>query len=65
MELNQLKCDMTENPSYDEVCNQGTGHAETVHVIYDSGVIPLEFLLELYYEAVDPVSHNRQDGKKQ
>ncbi|KAF5035435.1 Peptide methionine sulfoxide reductase MsrA/MsrB [anaerobic digester metagenome] len=52
----------TENPTYEEVCNQNTGHAETVYVIYDSDILPLEFLLELYYEAVDPVSHNRQGG---
>ena len=52
----------TQNPTYDEVCNQNTGHAETVYVIYDSAVLSLEFLLELYFEAVDPVSHNRQGG---
>lgn len=52
----------TESPTYEEVCNQNTGHAETVYVSYDSDILPLEFLLELYYEAVDPVSHNRQGG---
>ncbi|MFT3983084.1 MAG: peptide-methionine (R)-S-oxide reductase MsrB [Lachnospiraceae bacterium] len=52
----------TRNPTYEEVCNQNTGHAETVSVIYDPGVVTLEFLLELYYEAIDPVSHNRQGG---
>ena len=52
----------TENPTYEEVCNQNTGHAETVQVIYDAGVLSLEFLLKLYYEVVDPVSHNRQGG---
>jgi len=53
---------ITENPTYEEVCYQNTGHAETVHVIYDSGTISLIFLLELYYKAIDPVSHNRQGG---
>lgn len=52
----------TENPTYEAVCYQNTGHAETVHVVYDATIIPLEFLLELYYEAVDPVSINRQGG---
>lgn len=52
----------TVNPTYEEVCNQNTGHAEAVRVIYDPGVIPLEFLLELYYESIDPVSINRQGG---
>lgn len=50
----------TQYPSYEEVCYNNTGHAETVRVVYDSRVMPLEFLLELYYEAIDPVSINRQ-----
>jgi peptide methionine sulfoxide reductase msrA/msrB len=50
----------TENPSYEEVCYNNTGHAETVRVVYDPRVVPLELLLELYYEAIDPVSINRQ-----
>jgi len=50
----------TDNPTYKEVCYNNTGHAETVRVVYDPGVIPLEFLLELFYEAIDPVSVNRQ-----
>jgi peptide methionine sulfoxide reductase msrA/msrB len=50
----------TENPTYEEVCYHGTGHAETVRVEYDSHVLPLAFLLELFYSAIDPVSVNRQ-----
>ncbi len=52
----------TENPTYEEVCYRNTGHAETVRVVYDSTIIPLEFLLKLYYESIDPVSVNRQGG---
>lgn len=52
----------TKNPTYEEVCYQNTGHAEAVHVVYDSEVIPLGILLELYYEVIDPVSVNRQGG---
>lgn len=52
----------TEHPTYEEVCRQNTGHAETVHVTYDPALVSLEFLLDLYYEAVDPVSVNRQGG---
>ncbi|MGE4354519.1 MAG: peptide-methionine (R)-S-oxide reductase MsrB [Oscillospiraceae bacterium] len=52
----------THNPTYEEVCYKDTGHAETVHVVYDPEIVPLEFLLALYYEAVDPVSVNRQGG---
>ncbi len=52
----------TLNPTYEEVCTNNTGHVETVHVVYDPGIVSLEFLLELYYEAIDPTSYNRQGG---
>ncbi|SBV90799.1 Methionine-R-sulfoxide reductase [uncultured Eubacteriales bacterium] len=50
----------TENPSYQEVCHSGTGHAETVKVEYDEALLGLPFLLERYYDVIDPVSVNRQ-----
>ncbi len=50
----------TQNPTYEEVCFQNTGHAETVKVVYDPEVLTLSFLLELYYEAIDPLAVNRQ-----
>ena len=50
----------TESPTYEEVFHHNSGHAETVKVTYDPTVLTLEFLLDLYYEAIDPVSHNRQ-----
>ncbi len=52
----------TENPTYQEVCHNHTGHAETVRVTYDPAVVSLAFLLSLFYEAIDPVSVNRQGG---
>ena len=52
----------TENPTYEDVCHHETGHAETVRVVYDPVILQLEFLLELYYESIDPVSVNRQGG---
>ena len=52
----------TENPTYEDVCRKDTGHAETVKVEYDPHRLPLGFLLELYYEAIDPLSLNRQGG---
>ena len=52
----------TENPTYEDVCYRNTGHAEVVKVVFDASVLPLEFLLELYYESVNPVSMNRQGG---
>lgn len=52
----------TENPTYEEVCYSGTGHVETVRVLYDETVCPLPFLLDVFCHAVDPTSVNRQGG---
>lgn len=52
----------TENPSYEEVCRCGAGHAETVRVKYDADKIDLPSLLERFYEIIDPTSLNRQGG---
>lgn len=49
----------TENPSYEEVCS-GSGHAETVHVQYDPGVVSLETLTKQLFKIINPVSKNRQ-----
>ncbi len=53
---------ITENPIYEEVCSGKTGHAETVKVEYDSNIISLPFLLDLFYESINPVSVNKQGG---
>ncbi len=50
----------TQNPSYEDVCNKGTGHAETVKVLYDANEISLEFILKLYYDIINPLTKNRQ-----
>lgn len=52
----------TANPTYEEVCRRGTGHAETVRVKYDSDKIDLAFLLDQYYGIIDPTSVDRQGG---
>lgn len=48
------------DPTYSEVCSGNTGAAETVKVSYDPEQISLGTLLDLYYETIDPTSHNRQ-----
>lgn len=53
---------ITENPSYEEVCTGLTGHAEAVKIIYDENLLPLSFLLNLFYKAIDPTTINRQGG---
>jgi len=50
----------TIEPSYEDVRNGGTGHAETVKVIYDASLVSLETLLSMYFEIIDPTSVNRQ-----
>jgi methionine-S-sulfoxide reductase len=50
----------TANPSYEEVCHNDTGHAETVRVEYNPDTLGLPFLLDLFYDAIDPTSMNHQ-----
>ncbi len=38
----------------------GSGYAEAVKVVYDPAVAPLAFLLDLFYDAIEPTSVNRQ-----
>jgi len=52
----------TEAPTYRQVCDEGTGHAEVVKVVYDPEQISLTFLLERFYEVIDPTSLNKQGG---
>lgn len=51
---------LTENPTYKEVYTDKTGHAETVHVRYNPEVVSLEFLLRMFFKAIDPTSLNKQ-----
>ena len=48
-------------PTYEEVCND-SGHAETVRVVYDEGIISTDQLLRYYFMTIDPTSLNRQGG---
>ena len=50
----------TENPTYEEVCRDNTGHAETVRVKYDENSITLKFLLDMFLDIIDPTLLNRQ-----
>lgn len=50
----------TSSPTYKEVYTDTTGYAETVHVAYDDEVLTLRALIELYFQAIDPTSLNKQ-----
>ena len=50
----------TDNPTYEQVYTDTTGYAETVHVVYDADVVSLDFLLSMFFVAIDPTSLNKQ-----
>ena len=50
----------TANPTYEQVCRDNTGHAETVLVEYDPDLISLEKLLTEFFKNIDPTTKNRQ-----
>lgn len=54
----------TKNPSYEDVCQKNTGHAETVHVYYDPSVLSLDNLIKGFFKVVDPTSLNRQGNDR-
>lgn len=52
----------TENPSYQQVCTDTTGHAETVRVDFDPAQVSYRQLLEVYFSHHNPTTRNRQGG---
>ena len=50
----------TAKPTYKEVYTDTTGYVETVHVKYNPDVADLEFLLQMFFKAIDPTSVNKQ-----
>ncbi len=50
----------TEKPTYRQVCDGDTGHAETVKVVYDANRISYRRLVEAFFAMHDPTQLNRQ-----
>ena len=51
---------VTSNPTYREVCEGGSGHAEVVRVSFDPERIGFDTLLEIFFTIHDPTTLNRQ-----
>lgn len=51
---------ITENPTYEQVCQGRTGHAEVVRVVFDPAIINYQQLLALFWENHDPSQGMRQ-----
>ncbi len=50
----------TKNPTYKEICTGSTGHAEVIRIKFDKSMISFSELLEVFAEAHDPTTLNRQ-----
>jgi peptide-methionine (S)-S-oxide reductase len=50
------------NPSYEQVCSGGTGHAEAVQITFDAKVISYREILDIFFSIHDPTTLNRQDN---
>ena len=50
----------TENPSYEQVCSESTGHAEVVQFKYNSNIISYDQILEIFWTTHDPTTVNKQ-----
>ncbi|MGP4071886.1 peptide-methionine (S)-S-oxide reductase MsrA [Piscibacillus sp. B03] len=50
----------TENPTYEEVCSETTGHIEAVQITFNPDVFPYEQLLEVYWQQIDPTDDKGQ-----
>lgn len=50
----------TFNPTYKQICNGDTGHAEAIKITFDADIISFAELLAVFFVAHDPTTRNRQ-----
>lgn len=53
-----------ENPTYEQICTKTTGHAEAIQIRYDKSKITYEELLDIFWQAHDPTTLNRQGNDR-
>src|SRR5699024_12766046 len=49
-----------ENPTYEEVCSNTTGHAEAVQISFDPNIVSYQELVELFWQQIDLTDDVRQ-----
>lgn len=49
-----------KNPTYEQICNGDSGHAEVVHVVFDPKKISYEKVLSWFWDLHNPTTLNRQ-----
>ncbi|MEH7343193.1 peptide-methionine (S)-S-oxide reductase MsrA [Bacillus sp. JJ1532] len=49
-----------ENPTYEEVCSDTTGHYEAVRITFDPAIFPYKKLLDLFWQQIDPTDEGGQ-----
>ena len=50
----------TDNPTYKDICNGDTGHAEGIKITFDAEKVSFDALLEVFLVSHDPTTLNRQ-----
>ena len=50
----------TLNPTYEDICAKGTGHAEVIEVTFDPAKVTYRTLVEYFFKMHDPTQVNRQ-----
>jgi len=52
------------NPSYENICTGATGHAEVIDISYDTNIISLSELLDIFFVIHDPTTLNAQGADR-
>src|SRR5690625_2226254 len=49
-----------ENPTYEQVCSNTTGHVEAVQITFDPSIVSYEELVNLFWQQIDPTDAGGQ-----